>query len=535
MLTRLPENEEHTPAAAGESPVPLEISAEPSDNPSSARTFTRNSFASVGRLLVATIVALVLPAYLTHRLPVKTYSAWILVLQMSAYVGYLDFGVQTGISKYVAEYVARKDAAGASMRASAGLALMLMTSFAGVVLTLVLAWRVPQIFNEMPSALFRDVRVSLVLVGLSLCFGLLCSICSAIFLGLQRFTVPMALSLANRILFTVAVFVAVFLHSSLAVMGACVAVVNVVTGLAQVVAWRRMAGQVKLSLRHLDMAVVRKMLTYCSSLAVWTAGMLCVSGLDVTIVGRYDFAHTAFYAVATLPTNFMLSIMGAAVGPLMPTASAMSVTRNSEQMGQMLTRATRYASTLLVLAGLPLLVAGVPILRLWVGTAYATQTILYLRILVLANVVRNLCLPYSSMLIAVESQKVAIVGASAEALVNLSASLYLVRHMGAVGVAYGTLIGSFVSVGMHFALSMRYTYNQLLVTRTRLFVSGMVRPALVGIPTLLLAPFWWRNTLPAMGAGLWAGWFASTLLLAWYVALEPGERARLLRLATPNA
>lgn len=71
-----------------------------------ASIFTRNAV-SVGRLIVASVVALVIPAYLTHKLPVATYSAWILILQLGGYIAYLDFGVQNGISKYISEFEAK--------------------------------------------------------------------------------------------------------------------------------------------------------------------------------------------------------------------------------------------------------------------------------------------------------------------------------------------------------------------------------------------------------------------------------------------
>ena len=54
--------------------------------------------ASLARVIVVSLVALVLPAYLTHHLPVTTYAAWVLILQLAAYVSYLDLGIQTGIS-----------------------------------------------------------------------------------------------------------------------------------------------------------------------------------------------------------------------------------------------------------------------------------------------------------------------------------------------------------------------------------------------------------------------------------------------------
>jgi O-antigen/teichoic acid export membrane protein len=493
-----------------------------------ASTFTRNSTMSIGRLFVSTAVALLLPAYLTHKLPVKTYSAWVLILQMSAYVGYLEFGIQSGISKYVAEFEARKDSRGSSMRASAGLALMLCASVLGVLLTLILASYVPRIFHEMPATLYRDVRLSLVFVGISLSFGLLCSIFSSVFLGLQRYAVPTILALANKILFTAVVLTAVYYRRSLAVMGALVAIVNIVTGILQFEAWRRFAHHIQLTLRNLDFGIVKSLMSYCSTLAIWTAGMLCVTGLDVTIVGRYDFGQTAFYSIATLPANFAVSIMGAALAPLLPTASALSVHRTPIQMGGVLSRVTRYSSVLLVGSALPLLVAGYWILRLWVGQSYAVHTLPYLRILVLANIIRSSCMPYASMLVATNSQRVAMAGAIAEAIVNVTTSVYLARHIGAIGVAYGTLIGSFVSVGMHFGFNMHYTYSKFEISRTRLFLNGIARPALITVPSALLVHLWWSATTPAFSPSTWAIWALSTLLLMWYVGLQKGERTALV-------
>src|ERR1700677_3235521 len=74
--------------------------AKPHETRGLAATFTPNSIPSVGRVFVSAIIAFILPSYLTHKLSVTTYATWVLILQVSAYVGYLEFGIQTGISKY---------------------------------------------------------------------------------------------------------------------------------------------------------------------------------------------------------------------------------------------------------------------------------------------------------------------------------------------------------------------------------------------------------------------------------------------------
>ncbi len=492
-------------------------------------TFTRNSLFSVGRLFVTAALALILPGYLTHRLSVKTYSAWVLILQVSAYVGYFNFGIQTAVAKFVAEYEARGDRKGASMHASAGLVLMLAAAALGTILTLIVAWQVPRLFNGMPASLYRDVQWSILLIGISLSFGLICSSFAAVFLGLERYAVPMVLLTANRILFTAAVVIAVVLHQGLVVMGLLAAVVNFATGLMQFAAWRRWANEISVSLYGLDRATIKKVLGYCSTLAIWSLGMLCVTGLDVTIVGKYDFGQTAYYSIATLPTNFIIAVLAAALAPFMPAASAISVHRSPGEMGMLLSRMTRYAATLLFVSALPLVVEGYWGLRVWVGPNYAMHTVGYLRILLLANMLRYVAMPYGAMLVATGNQKIAITSSVAEAVVNLVSSIYLARHVGAIGVAYGTLLGSMVCVGINFAVNVRNTFPKMAISRSKLLLTGLLRPAVIVIPSILLAPYWWRSQIPTLG--LWAGlaWGMSTLLLAFLVSLKTEERRAIAR------
>ena len=120
----------------------------------------------------------------------KTYGAWVLILQLSAYVGYLDFGVQTAVSKYIAEHEAERDLLVAGgVPASAWRSCWLRAPWG--VLTLLLVWRVPYIFHTMPRSLYHDVSISVLFVGISLSTSLATSVFVAIFLGLQQYRVPM--------------------------------------------------------------------------------------------------------------------------------------------------------------------------------------------------------------------------------------------------------------------------------------------------------------------------------------------------------
>lgn len=492
----------------------------------------KNIGANFARVAAVSAVAIVLPSYLTHHLPVEIYAAWVLIIQLGAYVSYFDLGIQTGVSKFVAEHEAKGELLEAGRYASAGLGIMLLTALVGVALTVSLVWQIPRLFSDMPATLFREVRISLLLVGSSLSIGLVCSVYSAVFLGLQRYWIPTLITILNRLLFALVVFVAVTAGGNLSTMALAAALVNIVTGVLQIVLWRRRASLVPVSFRLLDVEVLKNVARYCSLQSVSTVAMFCITGLDIVIVGHFDYVQTAYYSVATLPTSFLLLIIASLLSPLMPASSALSTRLSPPQMGTLLERITRYNTIALLLTGLPLIVLGFPILRLWVGTDYATHTVAYLRILVVANIVRNLCAPYATMVTATATQKSVIAAAVSEAAVNLGTSLYLGWRLGATGVAFGTLIGAFVSVFMHFVVSMRLTWPVISISRVQLFSRGILVPCVLALPSLLLLPHWWSSRNLHFVSGLSMVWLFCTVAPAYY-CLNREERHSFSRIILP--
>jgi O-antigen/teichoic acid export membrane protein len=257
-------------------------------------------------------------------------------------------------------------------------------------------------------------------------------------------------------------------------------------------------------------------------------GSLFISGLDTVIVGRYDFHNTGFYGIASSVTNFMLLIVGSALGPLMPAVSSVQAKRTPRQLGSLLVRTTRYCVLLLMVLALPLLIAGFPLLRIWIGTTYASGAVRFLPVLVLANVIRQLGYPYALMVVATGTQRLATVSPVVEAIVNLTLSLILVRSMGALGVAIGTLVGACVGFLLHLLLSMRLTLRIIDPGRARLILRGILRPAVCALPSLLVLPWLRSRSLVPLPPALLALWALATMALAWMTGLTNDERHSMM-------
>jgi O-antigen/teichoic acid export membrane protein len=492
----------------------------------------RNVSANLARVAAVAAVALFLPAYLTHHLPVKVYAAWVLIIQLGAYVSYFDLGIQTGVSKFVAEHNAKGDPLEAGRYASAGLALMFLAGILGGVLTLGLAWQIPRLFSGMPANLFPEVRIGLILVGFSLAFGLVCSVYSAVFLGLQRYWIPTLITILSRVLFAAAIILAVHAGGSLAILGLAAASVNAFTAVLQVLAWRKRASHIRLSLSLLKFRILKNVTRYCSLQSILMIAMFCVTGLDIVIVGHFDYVQTGYYSIAALPTGFLLLIIASLLSPLMPASSALSTLLSPTEMGVFLAKITRYNTVALLLVGLPLVVFAFPILRLWVGFGYASHTVAYLRVLVFANIVRNLCAPYATMIVATGTQKSVVAAAVSEAAINLASSIYLASRFGAIGVAIGTMMGAFVSVMVHFVLSMRWTRPVISISRPMLFLRGILGPCVVSLPSVLILVRWWPAINLPLISGMSVLWIICTVTPAYY-CLNREERKKFSGLIFP--
>jgi len=166
---------------------------------------------------------------------------------------------------------------------------------------------------------------------------------------------------------------------------------------------------------------------------------------------------------------------------LVPTASILHSREDAGAIQRLLQQTTRYGTLLLLWTGVPLIVLGQPILRIWLGAQFATRTFPLLVVLVVANIVRLTCLPYATVVLGVNQQnRIAYVGL-AEGIINVVVSVVLGREIGAAGVALGTLVGAAASVVLHFWYSMPRT-KTVVGKRTVLALDGLLVPLLVFIP-----------------------------------------------------
>jgi O-antigen/teichoic acid export membrane protein len=455
-------------------------------------TFGKNAFANVSRASSSALLALVVPPFLTRALSPEKYGAWALALQLAAYVGYLEFGIQTAVGRFIAHANERSDFEHRNRIVSTALALLSGACVLALMLIAGLAAVLPKLFKQMPGPLYHDVRVALVLVGGSLALGLPASVFGGIFAGLQRYEIPAVIVAGSRI-FSSILLIGIARHGGqITAMALCVAVVNLLSYLLQWLAYRRYASNILLSVRSVAPGAVRELVGYCTSLTVWSFGMLLISGLDLTLVGMLDFPRLAFYAIAATAVMFVAGLQNAVFTAMVPSTAVLHARRDAKRLGQVVLEGTRYGMLLLLLTGIPLLLWARPILQIWVGPVYALRTSALLQVLVVGNMVRLSAVPYVATLIGTGQQRLVILTPLLEGATNLSISVVAGYRWGAAGVAFGTLCGAIVGAGGNLFYNMPRTLEVRFSIREYV-VKSLLFPILCALP--LATAFFLQSTL----------------------------------------
>jgi len=494
----------------------------------SNRSILANATANVLRLVGSGIVVLAVPPFLVRVLSRDAYSAWSLLMQWVLWVGFLDFGLQIAVARFVAHADELNQTEERDAVTSTAFALLSIACGVALGLIALLAWQFPHVFSKMPVHLRQEGRVALLVMGGSFALGLPAAVFPAVFIGLQRNNIPAALSIGHKTVTAVLVIAAAIKHYGLGIMAAAVALSNVGFYIASWLAWRRWASGVRIRFSAIRKQCARRIAAYSSALTVWNGAMLLISGIDLSVVGIFDYRATAAYAVAATLTNVVAQTQGAIFAAFLPASAVLSARGDNGKLGAMLLSSTRYGCATLLLMGLPLLIGGNLILNIWVGPEYAAQGTAILQVLVVANIIRLISLPYSTLLLGTGQQHKVILSPIAEGITNLIASVAGAYLLGAIGVAIGTLIGSFVNVGFHFVYNMPRT-SSIAIDRPLLVKDGFLRPFGCAIPLglIMLLHFLVPQLSLAVLVPLAGAATLMTLFLLWNYGLFSAERTRL--------
>ena len=445
----------------------------------------KNAAANIIRGGASSIVALILPHFLTHALSQDRYSAWILMLQIAAYSNVFDFGIQTAVARYVAQAVERRDHDYLSQVVSAAFYMMLIAAVIAFSGAGVVVWQVQHIFHKAPVDLLGELRWGALVLSAAAAVNLFLSTFTGTLVGLLRNELPALASGSTRLLGAAAVLLAVHFTKSLVWLAVCVGGFNVIGGLWQAFMALRLLPAMRVSARNLTRAMFTELLHYCAGLTAFNFSMLLVGGLDITIVGHFAFSAAGYYGIAVTVIGFVTGLSGAVYTALMAPIAVLQAHGEMGRIRNLVLSSARLGSYIALFIVVGMTLFGHALLSLWVGPAYASQAMPILRILLWAQAIRLTVSSYSIALVATGLQKYGIVGAVAEGVTNVSFSILGASILGPVGVAWGTMVGAIFGLACAVFYTMRAAVKEVPVKAPAFITEAILRPFFCFLPLLL--------------------------------------------------
>lgn len=414
--------------------------------------------------LSGAFVAIVSPPFIIRALPPAEYGAWALALQIGTYLNLMGFGLQVAVGRYVAQAEALNDRARRDGIVSSAIFFLLAAAALGVAIIWGVAAHIERLLPAIPASVLPGASRAAEVLGLSFAILLPTSILAAVFSGLQQSGIAARIILSGRILLTVGLIVGVQFHS-LIVLAFIHLTSSLLITAAMIIAWRLKTPEPRISVRLVSKRILRELASFCFSLTVWNLAMLLISGLDLIIVGRFDFQNIPYYAVATTVATFVAGTLTSLTNALIPAVANISEQPEGEiAVAALFVRSQRVISAISVGAGGGLVLAGPLLLRLWVGEAYAVRAYPFLVLLVVGNVVRTTTLVYATVAIGLGEQKRMLFPPIIEGVVSFASSIIFALYFGAIGVAAGTIVGGIIGVS---SILWQHALGRRMITVSR--------------------------------------------------------------------
>jgi len=486
----------------------------------------RNAIANWTLFAFIVLVSFFLSPVVVQYLGATGYGVWSLLAGLIGYVGLLDFGIRNAVNRYIAHHRAADAHGESSSIVSAALRLYGLLSILAILLSGVFAYLAPIVFN-IPEPLVTDSRIIVVLGGLSVAVSLIGGVFGGVVSGLERFDINCYLEMFVTAVRAIAIVLALREGYGLVSLACIHLAASIVYCVLFWVAAHKLYPELSLRYRGPLFQQMRTILSFSVSLTVLYVFTQFIYYSDALVIGAFlPIEAVTFFAIAGNLASQASGVAKSLANVMTPRVSAL-ISMGSNRVGEEVLAVARIATLVMTPIAATFMIRGESFITLWMGSAYGPASGEVLRILAIVlwlTASRSVAI---QSLVGMARHRMLIPGFAVEAACNLALSLILVRPLGIVGVALGTLIPSVVVNLGYIPLCL----SKAIGVPVRLFH----RSALL-LPTVACVPFALASALierypPAENL---AAFFMQVILMlplvpvtAWFVCLTSREKEQI--------
>ncbi len=486
-----------------------------------------NVLANWGAFVIVAVVNFFLSPFIVHHLGDTVYGIWAVVGSVTGYLGLLDLGVRSAVTRYLARYAAEGDTEAANRMASSALALFSGSGALALVLAGSLAAAMPVLFHFSPEYL-QAARLAVLASGVTVGISLVAGVFGGTIAGLQHFTLLSSLDVGLELMRVAAVWLV--LSRGGGIIG--LALVQLTLSLIRLASYRAMCHHLipwlRLSVANVGRSTIRTIVSFSGyATLLHSSGMLILYSDSLVIGALLPVSSVTFFAIGATLTEYARAVLSGISQTLTPMTSATEATARQDAVGRLFRRSLRLGTLVILPIVVTFLLRGPSFIGLWMGEGYRGASGDILRILsVSLGFAASYQIVTATMLGLNRHRSMAFVYV-AEGVVNLVLSLSLARPFGIIGVAIGTAIPR-LAASIYYG--PKVARDALQVSRGAFAREAWLRPALAMLPfggVSLAFEHYWRAPNLALYFAQVALAMPAALLGTWLVALDHDERVAI--------
>jgi O-antigen/teichoic acid export membrane protein len=465
-----------------------------------------------------------LSPFVVRHLGTTGYGVWSLLLSLTGYLGLLDLGVRGAVTRYVAKFHTSGEDREASNVASSAMVIFSSVGLLAILVSLIFAGLVAGRM-DIPPQYLSSARIVLVLAGLNVATSLINGVFGGILVGLQRFDLTNSIEVGISLLRTAAIVIALRMGYSIVALACIQLAFTLLRWGANVVLIRILYPELRLRFSEANRAGVKLIFSFSAfSFMLHVSGSLIYASDNVVIGAYLPVTAVAFYVIGGNLIEYTRTLASGISQTMTPLASSIESLKDQERLKRMVLLSSRAATMVILPIAVTFILRGSGFIGLWMGQQYAGLSGHVLWILAFTLIFWPANTVTSGTMLGLSKHKPLVPVALAEGVSNLLLSIFLIKRIGVVGVAWGTLIPS---LGTSLLFWPWYVRRTLGIQPFTYIASAWIRPVIAAVPfalgSYLVEQYW-----PARHLAVFVLQVLVTLPLAaigyWAICVEPGQR-----------
>jgi O-antigen/teichoic acid export membrane protein len=484
----------------------------------------RNVLSNWGGYAFSILIGFFVSPFVVHHLGNSLYGVWVLIMSLTGYLGLLDAGVRGAVTRYVAKFHAEANHEDASRTASAALAIFATAGLLAILISFGLAFVAIDHF-KIPQEYHAAARVVLCLAGFTMAASFLGGVFGGILVALQRFDINNLIQVAGSGLRSLAIIIALLAGKGIVSLAFIQFVFACTIGLSSAWACFRLYPELRIRLSKADSDHFRLILTFSIySFMLHIFAYLILYTDSVVIAAFLPVSLVTFFSIAVNLITYSKGLISGITSTMTPLASRLEARKDFSELRRVTLQNSRFASALILPICLTFILRGKTFIGLWMGQEYAALSWHVLWVLTLSVLFSTGPSVPWAVSFGMSKHKPLVPIYLCESFINLGLSIYLVRKIGIVGVAWGTTLPDLVVCLFFWPW---YVRRILQIPIWSFVANAWVRPGLAMLPfaacSYAVDHFWRASNLSVF--------FSQVALILpvafigfWFLCLSPEDR-----------